>query len=381
MPAGAASVVIMPLMNDEDPMTEPEPSGLVDAHMHVWDPARAHYPWLTPDLTILDRAYGIADVEDELAAHDVTRVVLIQAADNVADTLNMFDQATLSGRTSTDRPKKTVNVAGIVGWVHLSSPAQAARLLDSWADQPIVGIRHLIHREDDPDWVLRKDVSAGLELLVERGLAFDVCAESLELLARVPVLAERHPGLRLVIDHLAKPPIASVGWQPWADLLSESAAAPNVTAKISGLNTAAVPGWTSTDLQPYVDHARRDQRRPHRLAAAPGPDTGAGQVRTQSAALPAPSRARQTHQRRATPAAADPLELAMGRSGRQRIREGRRDPGTRLSDQDHPRPTDQGPTENRHPEAPPGPSPYPPSGFVTTTHPDELNDSNQESHE
>lgn len=116
MPAGAASVVIMPLMNDEDPMTEPEPSGLVDAHMHVWDPARAHYPWLTPDLTILDRAYGIADVEDELAAHDVTRVVLIQAADNVADTLNMFDQATRSGRTSTDRPKKTVNVAGIVGW-------------------------------------------------------------------------------------------------------------------------------------------------------------------------------------------------------------------------------------------------------------------------
>src|ERR1035437_8106091 len=115
--------------------------------------------------------------------------------------------------------------------------------------QPIVGIRHLIHREDDPDWVLRKDVSAGLELPVERGLAFDVCAESIELLARVPVLAERHPGLRLVIDHPAQPLIASVGWQPWADLLSESAAGPNVTAKISGLNTAAVPGWTSTSQE------------------------------------------------------------------------------------------------------------------------------------
>ena len=103
--------------------------------------------------------------------------------------------------------------------------------------------------------MLHKDVSAGLELLVERGLTFDVCAESLELLARVPVLAERHPELRLVIDHLAKPPIASVCWQPWAYLLSESATAPNVTAKISGLNTAAAPGWTSADLQPYVDHA------------------------------------------------------------------------------------------------------------------------------
>jgi len=227
---------------------------VVDAHLHVWNPARAPYPWLTPDLAVLDRAYGLADVEHELVEGGVSRVVLVQAADNVADTLNMFNEANRSTEAAGDRGK-TVDVAGIIGWVPLASPAEAARLLDSWADRPIVGVRHLIHREDDPDWVLRKDVSAGLELLVERGLTFDVCAESLELLARVPVLAERHPELRLVIDHLAKPPIASVGWQPWADLLSESATAPNVTAKISGLNTAAAPGWTSADLQPYVDHA------------------------------------------------------------------------------------------------------------------------------
>jgi len=236
---------------------------VVDAHLHVWNPARAAYPWLTPDLVVLDRAYGLADVEQELVERGVSRVVLVQAADNVADTFNMFNEANRSTEGAGDR-RKTVDVAGIIGWVPLASPAEAARLLDSWEDRPIVGVRHLIHREDDPDWVLRKDVSAGLELLVERGLTFDVCAESLELLARVPVLAERHPDLRLVIDHLAKPPIASVGWQPWADLLSESATAPNVTAKISGLNTAAAPGWTSADLQPYVDHALATFG-PHRL--------------------------------------------------------------------------------------------------------------------
>ena len=235
-------------------MTEVAPPGAVDAHVHVWNPARARYPWLTPDLAILDRAYGLADVGDELAACGISRVVLVQAADNVADTVNMFGQAARIARTGTSRPK-TVEVAGIVGWLPLSSPRKAARLLDSWADQPIVGVRHLVHREEDPAWMLRKDVGAGLELLAERGLAFDVCAESIELLSEVPVLAARHPGLRLVIDHLAKPPIAARGWQPWADLLSEAAAAPNVTAKVSGLNTAAAPGWTSTDLQPYVDHA------------------------------------------------------------------------------------------------------------------------------
>lgn len=239
----------------EPTTTEPRtlPS-VVDAHLHVWNPAQAPYPWLTPDLEILDRTYGLADVERELVERGVSRVVLVQAADNVADTLNMFNEATRPTEHDGDQRKK-VDVAGIVVWVPLASPTEAARLLDSWADRPIVGVRHLIHREDDPDWVLRKDVSAGIELLVQRGLAFDVCAESLELLARVPVLAERHPELRLVVDHLAKPPIASVGWQPWADLLSEAATAPNVTAKISGLNTAASPGWSSADLQPYVDHA------------------------------------------------------------------------------------------------------------------------------
>ena len=45
------------------------------------------------------------------------------------------------------------------------------------------------------------------------------------------------------------------------------------------------------------------------------------------------------------------------------------------------RPTDQEPTENRHPEAPPGPPSYPPSGFVTTTTLDEPLDANQEPHE
>jgi L-fuconolactonase len=235
-------------------LNEPKPSTVVDAHLHVWDPARASYPWLTPDLTVLDRRYAVADIQDELAAHRVTRVVLIQAADNLADTTNMLDQVTRS-RSCGSQGLTHVEVAGVVAWVPLSSPTRTARLLDSWADQPIVGVRHLIHREADPDWILRADVGAGLDLLAERGLAFDVCAERLELLTHVPVLARRHPGLRLVIDHLAKPPIASGGWQPWADLLSEAAQAPNVTAKVSGLNTAAGPEWTGSDLQPYVDHA------------------------------------------------------------------------------------------------------------------------------
>ena len=72
----------------------------------------------------------------------------------------------------------------------------------------------------------------------------------------MPTLAEGLPSLTLIVDHLAKPPIRERGWGPWCDLVAAAASAPNVTAKVSGLNTAADPrSWTTADLQPYVDHA------------------------------------------------------------------------------------------------------------------------------
>jgi L-fuconolactonase len=33
----------------------------------------------------------------------------------------------------------------------------------------------------------------------------------------LPRLFARHPSLRLVVDHAARPAIATGGWQPWAE--------------------------------------------------------------------------------------------------------------------------------------------------------------------
>jgi L-fuconolactonase len=118
-----------------------------------------------------------------------------------------------------------------------------------------VGVRHLINVEPDPDWVVRKPVLESLALLAERGLCFDLVAILPRHLEHVPAIAAAAPRLRLVIDHLAKPPIATREWEPWASLIARAAEAPNVFAKVSGLDTAAQPGWTADDLSPYVDHA------------------------------------------------------------------------------------------------------------------------------
>jgi L-fuconolactonase len=218
----------------------------IDAHQHFWNFERIPYHWPTAAEEPIFRTFEEPDLEFDLDVCGVGATVLVQAMDAYVDTEYMLEVA---GRWPRAR--------GVVGWVPLTKPDEAAAALDRFQQDPrFVGVRHLIHEDPDPDWLLRDDVAAGLGLLAERGVAFDVVAVLPRHLEHVPVLAERHPGLRMVIDHLAKPPIAEGGWQPWADLLAAAGAAPNVYAKVSGLNTAAdAESWTADDLRPYVEHA------------------------------------------------------------------------------------------------------------------------------
>ncbi len=216
---------------------------IVDSHVHVWSAQRAEYPWLD-DVPELPRDVELDEFWPDQAAAGVHEVVLVQAADNVEDTENMLRTARAHNQ-----------VAGVVAWVPLRDATAAAVLLDRWRDAPVVGIRHLVHRDADPDLLQHGSVHETLELLGERHLTFDVCAETPRLLGLVPALAVRHPRTTFVVDHLGKPPIRERGWEPWASLLAAAAEPPNVVAKLSGLDSAAAPGWTSADLAPYVDHA------------------------------------------------------------------------------------------------------------------------------
>jgi len=218
---------------------------VVDAHQHVWDLDRVSYPWLTPDYGPLYRSFDERELAPQLAAAGVDRTVLVQAADSEADTNLMFEVA-----------DRWPTVAGIVGWVPLLAPEQAADALEKRRqDARFVGVRHLIHVEPDPDWLLQPAVRDSLDVLAGLGLTFDVVAVLPRHLEHVSTLAERHPNLRLVIDHLAKPSIKERGWQPWADQIAHAAAYPNVYAKVSGLNTAADTPWAAEDLKPYVEQA------------------------------------------------------------------------------------------------------------------------------
>jgi len=88
--------------------------------------------------------------------------------------------------------------------------------------------------------------------LAGHGLTFDVVAVFPNHLNHVPALAEKLPNLKIVIDHLAKPPVGQAE-SPWFEQMAAAAESPNVYAKLSGQFDS--PDWTVDDVRPYVDFA------------------------------------------------------------------------------------------------------------------------------
>jgi L-fuconolactonase len=116
----------------------------------------------------------------------------------------------------------------------------------------LVGIRHQVHDEPDPDWLMRADVRRGLRAVAGAGLVYDLLVRARELPAALDTVRAL-PDLRFVVDHVAKPPIASGELEPWATLLAELARFEHVSCKLSGLVTEADWGaWQAEEVVPYA---------------------------------------------------------------------------------------------------------------------------------
>ncbi|MGK3204912.1 amidohydrolase family protein [Amycolatopsis sp. MEPSY49] len=215
---------------------------MIDAHHHLWDPARREYPWMAgAALDPIRRPYTVDDLRAVTKAAGVHATVLVQTVSSSEETAEFLSIAAAEPV-----------IAGVVGWVDLAAADVVDRLAS--LDGPLVGIRHQVENEPDDDWLLRPSVLAGLDAVAAAGLAYDLLVRPAQLPAAAS-LAARLPQLRLVLDHAAKPPIAAGEWEPWASGVAALAARENVVCKLSGLVTEADwTGWEVGHLRRYVDH-------------------------------------------------------------------------------------------------------------------------------
>ena len=219
---------------------------IIDAHQHVWDLTRSPYFWLGPHVPEWNRTFTFDEVLPSLRRHGIGATVLVQSDDHDGDTDLMLEVA-----------DQHPEIAAIVAFVPLNRPDEAAvRLAELRRDDRVVGIRNLIHDRPDPDWILRPEVDEGLSLLELSGITFDYVAVLPRHLEHVPTLVERHPDLKIVIDHLSKPPIGAAEVEPWWSLMAAAAEGPLVHAKVSGLYPGSDAGsWSPEAVQPFVDRA------------------------------------------------------------------------------------------------------------------------------
>lgn len=236
----------------------------IDAHHHLWRYSAEEFGWISDSMAVLRRDFLPADLERELTAANIDATIAVQARTTTQETEFLLECA-----ARTDR------IAGVVGWFPLAESASDrkqrtktiiyAELERHTANPLLVGAREVAQGQpagffDQPDF------NEGIRELTARELTYDILiyANQLEETIR---FVDRHPNQRFILDHAAKPLIATHQLEPWRRHITELARRRNVACKLSGLITeAAWQCWTGDDLAPYI-HTCVEAFTPARLLA------------------------------------------------------------------------------------------------------------------
>jgi L-fuconolactonase len=231
---------------------------LIDSHHHFWWTGRHTYTWPAPVGDRLARDFTPEDLRPELERCGIKGTVLIQVLNE------------MSGETeeSLDLCREVDFVRGVVGWLPLVDPDATSDALRLRSRGKLVGVRHLISNEPDPQWLLQETVLESLELLAAAGLVFDAIPINAAQFESVLKVSRRLPQLKIVINHLGRPPIPEQGWEPWATQIARAAELRSVAIKLSiGLDIIMRQRWSTQSLRRYSDHVL-DLFGPERVMAA-----------------------------------------------------------------------------------------------------------------
>ncbi|HEX8037786.1 MAG TPA: amidohydrolase family protein [Chryseosolibacter sp.] len=214
---------------------------MTDAHQHFWkyDPIR--HSWITDEMKAIRRDFQPADLKPLLEKNRIAGSVVVQVDQTEDETLSLLSLA-----------NQHEFIEGVVGWIDLRNGNLGSRLEYFSKLKKLKGFRHIVQGEK-PGFLAQPSFINGVRKLAAFDLTYDLLVyhhqltESLDFLKQVPET-------KIVVDHLAKPPIATGDLAQWKRDMKAVAAFPNVSCKVSGMVTEARwPGWKYEDFVPFLD--------------------------------------------------------------------------------------------------------------------------------
>lgn len=214
----------------------------IDSHQHFWSYNPKEYGWISDDMDILRNDYLPDQLKAELSFTGFDGSVAVQARQSLAETQWLLDLA-----------EQHSFIKGVVGWVDLCSPDLEKQLVRFSRNPKLVGVRHVIHDEQDAGFMLRKPFLRGIASLEKFGLTYDILVFPIHLPNTIHFVSQ-FPEQVFVLDHIAKPPVKDKIISPWMEDIEELARFKNVWCKLSGMVTEAnVRNWNQEELIPYLN--------------------------------------------------------------------------------------------------------------------------------
>jgi L-fuconolactonase len=214
----------------------------IDSHQHFWKYDPVKHSWINDNMAAIRKDFLPEQLLPVLTENGVNGCVAVQTDQSAVETDFLIH---LSSQHDF--------IKGVVGWVELKSPFLADRLQYYREFDRLKGFRHILQGEQQRDFCLQPAFLNGIALLEQYGYTYDILIVP-DQLQYLPDFVGRFPNQRFVIDHMAKPAVASGEIADWKKDIEKIAAYPNVSCKISGLVTEAdLTGWKNNDFRPYID--------------------------------------------------------------------------------------------------------------------------------
>jgi L-fuconolactonase len=195
---------------------------MIDAHQHFWTAGDGRYDYPPPDDGVLYRTFLPEHLAPLLRAAGVDRTIAVQAVDREWETEYLLGLA-----------REFPFIAGVVGWCDLAA-ANAAEVVARYrAAGPLVGIRPMLQKQASAAWLLTDVASENLRILGDENLVLEALID-VRHIEMIVAVAELHPDLTVVVDHMAKPWRHPDRIEEWTSGMRKLSQSPNTAVKISG---------------------------------------------------------------------------------------------------------------------------------------------------